>query len=307
MTTTPAESLSTSCFSCGSVIAPDGYCTGCGIKAKSARDHWSESPASWVGGCCDRGIKHRRNEDAMALSTADTSRRFAVLVVCDGVSSTADSDIAALAAARRAKDVLGQIPDTDLSADMTAQAAAVNTAFLTAAEQANQAIIAATDTNNNASCTFVAAVISDDRLYYSNIGDSRVYWISDDPTQSLLLTVDDSIAQDRISLGENREVAETGPNSHTITKWLGRDALDITPKTGLLQLPGSGWVLVCSDGLWNYCSDPVELAELLHDKLTVVPTKTPTLLAEELCRWACEQGGRDNITIALARIDNIYR
>ena len=303
MTSTFVEDLSTSCFSCGDVIAPDGYCTGCGAKAKSARDHWSESPASWIGGCCDRGIRHRRNEDAMALATSATSKRFAVLVVCDGVSSTPDSDIAALAAANRSKEVLHQLADATLSTDLSKQAA-VNTAFLTAAERANEAIITATDVNNAASCTFAAAVIDENHLYYGNIGDSRVYWIDDDPDQSQLLSVDDSVAQDRIGLGESRESAENGPGSHTITRWLGRDAIDITPRTGLLQLSSSGWVLVCSDGLWNYCSGAVALAKLLHDTAAADLAKTPTLLAEDLCRWACDQGGRDNVTVALARIDN---
>ncbi len=46
---------------------PDGYCESCGVKALSERDHYREQPAPWVAGVCDKGIRHQRNEDAMAL------------------------------------------------------------------------------------------------------------------------------------------------------------------------------------------------------------------------------------------------
>ena len=92
-----------SCAACGGTIAPDGYCADCGTPGQSERDHFEERPAAWVAGVCDRGVRHARNEDAMALAAGST---FAALVVCDGVSSAPDSDVASLAASRAARDVL---------------------------------------------------------------------------------------------------------------------------------------------------------------------------------------------------------
>ena len=77
-----------------------------GSKEPDPRDHFSEEPAPWVGGVCDIGRRHRRNEDAMALAADPASASFAVLVVCDGVSNTTDSHIASLAASRAAREVL---------------------------------------------------------------------------------------------------------------------------------------------------------------------------------------------------------
>src|SRR6187200_2320588 len=57
-----------SCHECGGDIAADGYCTECGAKARSPRDHFTEQPAAWVAAVCDRGIRHSRNEDAVALN-----------------------------------------------------------------------------------------------------------------------------------------------------------------------------------------------------------------------------------------------
>jgi len=98
-----------------------------------------------------------------------------------------------------------------------------------------------------------------------------------------------------------REEAETGPHAHSITRWLGRDAPDdLTPHlTTLAATPG--WLLVCSDGLWNYRSEAEGLRALLRESLARVGD-APADLARALVDFANEQGGRDNITVALARL-----
>jgi len=71
------------------------------------------------------------------------------------------------------------------------------------------------------------------------------------------------------------------------------------PRTGSVALGVPGWLLVCSDGLWNYCSAPAALQALLAELAT--PDRAPLPLATALVDWANAQGGRDNITVALAR------
>ena len=75
------------CLACGGVVGPDDYCEVCGTKAASERDHFREQPAAWVAGVCDRGLRHDRNEDAMALLASAAPGEHAVLVVLDGVSA----------------------------------------------------------------------------------------------------------------------------------------------------------------------------------------------------------------------------
>ena len=278
------------CPSCGGTIDADGYCQTCGAKAPSAADHFAESAAGWVGGVCDRGVKHTRNEDALAL-WADDAR--AVLVVCDGVSTSADSDVAARAAATTARDVLvtalaGHQPGEDLGQP-----------FVDAAAAANAAVVATTapESTNAASATFAAAVVADGRVHYANLGDSRVYFIGEGG--QLLLSVDDSLAQSFIEQGMTRTEAESLPRAHAITKWLGRDSTDVVPRVGELDLTGPGWVVVCSDGLWNYASEPAEIAAQLRAAAT---DDDPTAIAGRLVAWANACGGKDNITVALARV-----
>ena len=101
-----------------------------------------------------------------------------------------------------------------------------------------------------------------------------------------------------------RAEAESGPQAHAITRWLGIDAPDHTPRTHSLDLDGPGWVLVCSDGLWNYCSEATDLAALVRARPAArTGSPDPLALAAALVDWANAQGGVDNITVALARID----
>src|SRR5205085_776576 len=94
------------------------------------------------------------------------------------------------------------------------------------------------------------------------VGDSRAYWLPD-TAEARQLSTDDSWAAEAIALGVAREEAESGPNAHAITRWLGADAPDPTPHILDATLDSAGWVLVCSDGLWNYCSEAAELAGLV--------------------------------------------
>lgn len=284
------------CLSCGGAVGPDGYCETCGAKAPTERDHFRETPASWVAGVCDRGIVHHRNEDAMALLASEGR---AVLVVLDGVSNSIDSDVASLAGAKAARDVLAT-PFPQGMGTPASRTGAITKVLAEAATAANDAVVAATDpaSTNPASATFAVAVLEGSLLAYANIGDSRVYWLPDGGP-AVQLTVDDSAAQQQIEAGVPRAVAETSKDAHAITKWLGRDAPDVTPRTGQVELTGPGWLVACSDGLWNYASEPDALAA----QVAAAGTAVPLDLALALVAFANAQGGRDNITAAVARVE----
>jgi serine/threonine protein phosphatase PrpC len=299
-------------------------------------------PAPWVGGVCDIGRRHARNEDALSLSATEAPGSRAVLVVCDGVSMATDSHIASLAAAKAARSVLDQ-PFPKGVGTPDAWAAAAGRALTGAVASANEAVAACVDEDvaNPPSCTIAAAVVEDDVVVAGNVGDSRVYWLPDAPEEpALQLGRDDSFAQEQMVAGVPRVEAENGPHAHSITRWLGKDAPDdLTPHLTTLQAT-PGWLMVCSDGLWNYCSEAEDLRTLLHEAAarlqqsgfeqsgaeqsgseqsgeatsgvptttmttsapSTTATPTPAALAQALVDFANEQGGRDNITVALARL-----
>lgn len=306
------------CPACGGQVADDGYCGTCGARAPKRRDHFSEQPATWVAAVCDRGLRHTRNEDAVAVAADAEAGSRAVLVVCDGVSSSVDSDLASLAAARAARDVLVTSRPRGMGTGLS-QVAAMIARLGAAADAASEAVLEVTRDAKSiaaldgaagnppavptpASCTFVAAVVDHDLLVVGSVGDSRAYWIPDGGT-AIALTLDDSFAQLQIAAGVPRSEAESGPQSHAITRWLGADAPGHKPATATMTLSEPGWLLVCSDGLWNYCSAAQDLADLVRQTISTSPAAAEPLgLAEALVSWAKAQGGQDNISAALARI-----
>lgn len=292
------------CAACGAGVYADGYCDNCGSKEPNPRDHLEESPANWVAGVSDIGRRHSRNEDALALTAEAEPGGRAVLVVCDGVSNTTDSDQASLAAARAARAVLDQ-PLAIGAGTPEATAAAAVKRLGDAVAAASKAVVAVTGPEDPAppSCTFTGAIVAGGTAYVGNVGDSRIYWLPDAGAGARQLSRDDSVAADRIAAGVERKEAETGPMAHSITRWLGTDQPDdVTPHTQAVALGEPGWLLLCSDGLWNYCSEASDLRALVTSTLAAGTAPEPLALARSLVDFANNAGGVDNITVALARI-----
>lgn len=260
-----------------------------GQADRSERAHYVRTPAPWVAGCSDIGCKHQTNQDALSLAAKPAPERVAVIVVADGVSTALGAEAASVAASEAACAHL-----TQRMHDGTA----LNLAMVQAFAEANDAVVAAAHGGEPSACTLVAAVVEPNQIFIGSVGDSRAYWIGDDQSCQLL-TTDDSMAQARIMLGMSRIDAEQSSEAHSITKWLGRDSADVTPSVTTLQPSGNGWLLVCTDGLWNYASSPGEIFEVFS--AVRIADGHPAAIAEALVEWAREQGGRDNITAAVAR------
>ena len=221
-----------------------------------------------------------------------------MLVVCDGVSNSEDSDVASLAAAKAVLGVLHR-RCRRASAYPRAPLRGWRKVFTDAAAAGNQAVVDTVpgDVPNPPSCTLVAAVLEGTTVHYCGIGDSRVYLLPD-AGGGQILTVDDSMAQVLIAGGMSRAEAESSKQAHSITKWLGRDSPDIKPRVGRVDVTGPGWLLACSDGLWNYASEP----DALRAQLDAAASAEPHVIATALVAFANDSGGKDNITVALARV-----
>ena len=102
-------------------------------------------------------------------------------------------------------------------------------------------------------------------------------------------------------MGVPRDVAEAAPEAHAITRWLGADAPHPQPDLTSATIDGPGWLLVCSDGLWNYCSPAGDLRELIVG-IVAEHGDDPVAVAARLVEFANTSGGMDNVTAALARL-----
>lgn len=266
---------------------PDGHCPACGRKVPVSRDH-AELDLGLLAGVTDRGLRHSRNEDAMALATADgPDGSVALAVVSDGVSSAPRPDEASLTAVRTAMRVL--LSGARAGEDPMAAAAA-------AARAGAQALNELADSDGSPAATYVSATVDREVVTVCWLGDSRAYWLTGERADCARLTRDDSLAEEVVAAGlASMEEAMASPQAHVITRWLGADHPDPQPHVAQFAPPGSGVVLVCSDGLWNYRPDAADLAGLaLPGALT-----DPLATAAEMVKFATDMGGVDNITVVL--------
>jgi len=247
------------------------------------------------------GLRHETNQDAAALGI-DGSGHHIVLVVADGVSSTEGAEECARVASHTARDYLAATMDQGLpiNDDDTV------TLFERTFQKAHEAVVSGSGPIG--ACTLAAAVATHDRIVVGNIGDTRTYWFPDDG-DPIRLSIDDSMAQAQMDLGLSREEAERGIGAHAITKWIGASATDVAPRVMAYQPQQSGWLLVCSDGLWNHVPDAGDLARLMADLVSKAHTDdhghaSPAGVANGLIAHANNCGGHDNITVALWRRDS---
>jgi len=247
------------------------------------------------------GLRHETNQDAAALGI-DGSGHHIVLVVADGVSSTEGAEECARVASHTARDYLAATMDQGLpiNDDDTV------TLFERTFQKAHEAVVSGSGPIG--ACTLAVAVATHDRIVVGNIGDTRTYWFPDDG-DPVRLSIDDSMAQAQMDLGLSREEAERGMGAHAITKWIGASATDVAPRVMAYQPQQSGWLLVCSDGLWNHVPDAGDFARLMADLVSKAHTDdhghaSPAGVANGLIAHANNCGGHDNITVALWRRDS---
>ena len=282
------------CEKCGAApeeIDTEGYCSHCGFRNPSREhDRIEVTCSSNLAGVSDRGLRRHRNEDFLACAVLEGKKGY-VLVVCDGVSSSQEPALAAKAAAEGVCSVLS----TALEADDKTLEAAMKQAIATALASVCNIPYTSTSDADPPSTTLVAAVVQDNRATIGWLGDSRAYWISSPGSRQL--TKDDSWLYDMVASGKMTELeARKSDKAHAITRWLGADAIaDAEPSIVNFNIPGSGYLLLCTDGLWNYAPEPSHITEIVKstsgaDALTV---------SRSLVEFARRSGGHDNITVAV--------
>jgi serine/threonine protein phosphatase PrpC len=288
---------------CGQALDDgDGFCSACGHRIQLGQpnsDRTATVVSPRVAGVTDRGRRHRRNEDALAIAAENSSDGEAlVLVVCDGVSSSHDADIAARIAADTAAGSL-RAAIRDSNGDYVA---ALRDAIGAAHQAVYDGASAPEGGEDPAGTTIVAAVAANGRIDVGWVGDSRAYWIGEAGTSRL--TRDHSWAEEAMaSTGITTAEAYSDPRAHAITHCLGPlETIDggSAPEASLATFAPTddGWLILCSDGFWNGAPEPADVAHLLAR----APDGDATSRAAYLVDYALSLGGLDNITVIAAQL-----
>ena len=256
------------------------------------RDH-VELSLPGVAAVSDRGLERSRNEDAVRLGQV-AAPGATIIVVCDGVSSSQSPARASQAAADATIAALTMTLEAEkrgLELSMKEAVAAAWAAVSAIPHQPWQG-------KDPPSSTLVAAAITQGQVTIGWVGDSRAYFVGRAGTWQL--TSDDTWAAEQVARGQlsEREAARD-PRSRYLTRWIGRDQENpLASSVRSFEIEWPGFVLLCTDGLWNYLDTTEALGEMV---LGFGEDEAPITVARALTEFAREAGGHDNITVAVSR------
>jgi len=139
--------------------------------------------------------------------------------------------------------------------------------------------------------TAVICAIYGKKAVIGNVGDSRAY-IANKYTGIKQITVDHSYVEELIRSGHlTREEVNNHPKKNAITRALGfleEKGADVFVK----DISKGERILLCSDGLTSMVPDK-KIADIMNGNLFV------TLACKKLIKCANDNGGTDNITVAV--------
>ena len=240
-------------------------------------------------GCAGRtdvGRLRSTNEDSLLMSPES-----GVFVVADGVGGRAAGDVASEMAVRlltRELGVLRNLDDVQARERMRFAVRAANEAIF-------QCTLAEPD-KRGMGTTVTGLAIYGARFLVGHVGDSRCYLLRE--ASLTPITRDHSFVQEQVDAGYlTLGDAFVHPYRSVITRCVGVN-LDVVPDIYGGPVQAGDVFLLASDGLTGMLDDH-QIAEVLS------PVRRPRDQVEDLIAMANKEGGRDNITALVVRVDAI--
>lgn len=140
--------------------------------------------------------------------------------------------------------------------------------------------------------TCVAVLIANQKAHIVNVGDSRAYIISDNGIKQL--TNDHTFVKMLFDEGKIQEhEMKSHPKRNYITKAVGVES-NIEPDYYEENVFADDIILLCSDGLSNYCTNEEMLQSIQTDKLEDS--------CNSLIKTALDNNSKDNVSLAIVHI-----
>ena len=243
------------------------------------------------------GKQREHNEDALFALTTNlvsdsTQLPFGLYIIADGMGGHMHGEIASGISVRAManyiirKLYLPLINSSNIAMDTTVQEIMQQGVFEAHRSILKEAIGGGT--------TLTAALIMGNQLSLTHVGDSRAYLIHKDGSMEVI-TQDHTLVKRLEELGQiTPEEAAIHPQRNVLYRALGQGE-PFEPDFGIFPIPASGYLLLCSDGLWGVISD-----KEIHHIVTHSPT--PHQACQRLIDSSNAAGGPDNITVILVRM-----
>ncbi|HNR34358.1 MAG TPA: protein phosphatase 2C domain-containing protein [Candidatus Hydrogenedentes bacterium] len=250
----------------------------------------------------DVGRHKRNNEDFYGVFREDTPglrlfKEGALLCVADGLGGHVGGEIASKLAVSLLKDTLQlDPPDPDETADETKDSPYLEV-LRGGIRKANDSIHATNKELVRGSrpmgTTLLAALVEPKKVHIANVGDSRCYHIRDG--EILAKTEDHSWVDEQVKLGlMSRAEAESDRRRNIVTRCIGTHP-EVEIDSYIWHVVPGDVLMLCSDGLINMVKESEIKEEFRRGGSSAD-------IAHRLIDRANENGGKDNITVIVARI-----
>ena len=143
-------------------------------------------------------------------------------------------------------------------------------------------------------CTLAAAAVVGDRVFYTHVGDSRVYLIHHGRIKRL--TKDETLLQEMMDanlLAKSDSVKHRW--RHIVTNSLSTRGWDHEPHWEELKLAAGDQILLTSDGLTDELSDPEIVGQMRR-------AESPKQCVKSLIQEALDRNAKDNVTCVVTKI-----
>lgn len=242
----------------------------------------------------DTGLVRAHNEDAVEISEV-----YKAAVLADGMGGYNAGEIASGIATTVFRAALEQQLQQVQEKSRSASSKSLQRLVVDSVTAANEQILEVARIQPQYSgmgTTLVAALFHHDRVIVAHVGDSRAYRFRHG--QLTQITRDHSQLQEQIDAGlVSPEWARFAPNKNLITRALGV-AAHVDVEVNDYQTEGGDIYLLCSDGLSDMLASE-QMSAMLADNDTDLE-----LLCSSLVQAANDNGGRDNISVILAKIES---
>lgn len=234
----------------------------------------------------DTDIGKKRSENQDRVYTEFLADNAAIAVVCDGMGGASSGGVAS----QLAIDAVVNRIKENFRKDMKPNS--IRNLMLTSVHYANTIVYGKSKEDidkNGMGTTCVAALVVDKTVYMVSVGDSRGYLLTKDGIAQI--TTDHTYVEMLYRSGQiTKEEAKNHHMRNVITKAVGVES-DVEVDYFELEENDNFAVLLCSDGLTNYCTDNMIYETVFGNNLDEA--------IKQLIAFANECGGKDNITAAV--------
>ena len=233
----------------------------------------------------DMGQKRTTNQDFVYCSIDAVGQLPNLFIVADGMGGHRAGDLASHFTVER---FIKAVEESDAENMISIIDEAVGTANSALMDKAKES-----EDYKGMGTTLVVATIVDHSLFVANIGDSRLYLISDDIHQ---ITRDHSLVEEMVKLGElDKESARTHAKKNIITRAIGANR-NVIADFFEIEFSQGDRILMCSDGLTNMVEDET-IKEIITGSSDIQDA------VHKLIKTANDNGGKDNIAVVLVEPD----